>query len=88
VRNKIHVLLSNYNADRDDLFTQAGLRYVRSVKVSSSDRFVLDELWEQWVYHSWQLDAVERRLAEFSQTAPAHEAEARAVLDSIPGGVR
>jgi len=84
-RNKIHAILSNYNADRDDLFTQAGRRYLRSVKVSSSDRFVLDELWAQWVYHSRQLDAVERRLAEFAQTAPAHEAEARAVLDSIPG---
>ncbi|MEK7731842.1 MAG: IS110 family transposase [Planctomycetota bacterium] len=84
-RNKIRRILSNYNADRADLFTVAGLSYLAKVSVSSSDRFVLDQLHAEWDHHERQLEAVDKQLREFAKSAPAHEAEARAVLQTIPG---
>jgi transposase len=85
VRTKIHRVLSNYNADRKDLFTVRGLTYLAKVRVSAADRFVLDQLHEQWELYGRQLKAVEQRLREFAASAPACEAEARTVLDTIPG---
>jgi transposase len=84
-RNKIRRILSNYNGDRPDLFTQKGLTYLSKVEVNPSDRFVLDQLYCEWEHHGRQLDEVDRRLKEFARSAPIHEAEARAVLDTIPG---
>lgn len=84
-RNKIRRILSNYNADRADLFTAGGLSYLTNASVSSSDRFVLDQLRAEWEHHDRQLATVDRQLREFAKSAPAHEAEARAVLDTIPG---
>jgi len=85
VRNKIRRILSDYNADRTDLFTRIGLAYLKNAAVSSSDRLVLDLLREEWEAHNVQLLAIEKRLREFAAQAPAREAEARAVLDTIPG---
>ena len=85
VRTKIRRILSNYNADRKDLFTRTGLTYLARVQVSTADRFVLDQLHEQWERYGGQLKAVELRLREFAASAPACEAEARTVLDTIPG---
>ena len=50
VRNKIRRVLSDYNADRRDLFTQAGLQYLREAKkkFSEVDRFILRQLLTQW----------------------------------------
>ncbi|MCG8406900.1 MAG: IS110 family transposase [Phycisphaerales bacterium] len=84
-RNKIRRILANYNADRSDLFTNAGLAYLSSVTVSSADRFALDQLRQQWEQHRQQLKAIEQELMRFAASAPVHEAEARAVLDTIPG---
>ncbi|MBU0717643.1 MAG: IS110 family transposase [Planctomycetes bacterium] len=85
VRNKIRRVLSDYNADREDLFTQIGLTYLGKVAVSEADRFVLDQLRAAWEVSIAQLRAVEQRLRAFAQDAPSREAEARAVLDTIPG---
>jgi transposase len=84
-RNKIRRILSNYNADRSDLFTVVGLSYLAKISVSSSDRFVLDQLHAEWEHHARQLEAVDKQLREFAKSAPAHEAEARTVLETIPG---
>jgi transposase len=85
VRNKIRRVLSNYNADRSDLFTVAGLKYLAKVRVREADRFILDQLREEWEQHVKRLAQIEERLRSFAATAPAMEAEARAVLDTIPG---
>jgi len=86
VRNKIRRLLSNYNADRRDLFTRAGLQYLREAKkqLSDADRFVLNQLLAQWNYHRQQFQAVGRRLKTFAQKASIKEKEIRAVLGSMP----
>ena len=61
-----------------------GLKYLSQVKVSADDRFVLDQLLESWEHHVEQTGVAEKRLREFAESAPAREAEARAVLESIP----
>jgi transposase len=86
VRNKIRRVLSNYNADRPDLFTRAGLTYLQEAKkkVSAADQFVLDQLLEEWHYHRRQFQAVGRQLQAFARQAPLKEKEIRAVLKSMP----
>src|SRR6516165_8952559 len=86
VRNKIRRVLSNYNADRPDLFTKAGLTYLQEAKkkVSAADQFVLDQLLEEWHYHRRQFQAVGRQLQAFARQAPLKEKEIRAVLRSMP----
>ena len=85
LRTKIRRVLSNYNTDRPELFTRRGLEFLAEVSVSAADRFVLDQLRGQWEFCCGQLKAVEERLREFASCAPAREAEARAVLSTIPG---
>jgi transposase len=85
LRNKIRRILSNYNADRKDLFTEAGLAYLSKAAVVEADRFVLDQLLEQWRMCTAQLKEMDKHLDAFAQEAPPEEAEARAILDTIPG---
>jgi transposase len=86
LRNKIRRLLSDYNADRRDLFTQEGLKYLLEVKkkFSEVDRFVLHQLVLQWEYHQQQLQLVNRELKSFAGKASLKEKEIRAVLGSMP----
>lgn len=83
-RTRIRFLLADYNGDRPDLFTARGQAYLEQVSVSSADRVVLDQLLAEWRFHTEQLDTIDGSLMAFSQTAPAEEAEARALLDTIP----
>jgi transposase len=85
LKNKIRRILSNYNADRPDLFRNEGLAFLAEVKVSPADRFVLDQLLSLWHYLEDQRQAIDKELRAFAQKAPTREAEARAVLKSIPG---
>jgi len=85
VRNKIRRLLSDYNADRPNLFTRDGLAYVATVAVAEADRFILQQLLAEWRHHEEQLQAMDKRLRQFAQAGPAREQEARDVLASIPG---
>jgi transposase len=85
VRNKIRRILSNYNADREDLFTEMGLVYLSKTAVLEADRFVLDQLLVELRTYTQQLAEADKRLEAFAQEAPAKEAEARAILDTIPG---
>jgi len=84
VRNKVRRILSNYNGDRQDLFSEAGLKYVSQLAVVEADRFVLDQLVVEFRLYTQQLQAIDRRLAEFAEAAPAAEAEGRALLATIP----
>ena len=85
VRNKIRRILSNYNAYREDLFTEAGLEYLSKAAVVEADRFVIEQLIAEFHLHRQQLKEADKRLAEFATEAPTREAEARAVLSTIPG---
>jgi len=84
VRNKIRRIMSNYNADRDDLFTEEGLEYLSKTAVMDADRFVLDQLIGEWRMYKEQLKEVDGQLAAFAKEAPTKEAEARAILETIP----
>ncbi len=84
LRNKMRRILSDYNADREDLFGTAGAGYLKRVAVSDSDRFVLDQLLSSWLHHKAQLDQTDRKLRAFARQAPVREREARAVLSTIP----
>jgi transposase len=86
VRNKIRRLLSDYNADRRDLFTQAGLQYLKEMKpkLSEADGFILSQLLAEWEYHRQEFQAVSRQLKAFARKAPAKEKEIRVVLGSMP----
>ena len=85
VGNKIRGILSNYNADREDLFTEAGLEYLSKAAVVEADRLVIEQLTAEFHLHSQQLNEADKRLAELATEAPTREAEARAVLSTIPG---
>jgi len=84
VKNKMRRLVSDYNADRPDLFTEAGQEYLDQVAVSPADRFVLQQLQQRFQYYRVQMRDVDKALAEFARKAPLAEAEARAALESIP----
>jgi transposase len=84
VKNKLRRILSDYNADRKDLFSVEGQAYLAEVEVSPADRFVIDQLRGHWGQLEKQLKAVDKALREFAKKAPTAEAEARAVLASIP----
>jgi transposase len=84
VRNKIRRILSDYNADRPDLFSREGLVYLSQVQVCAADRFILDQLREEWEQHLQRLRLVERHLRQFAKQASTREAEARAVLNTLP----
>jgi transposase len=84
VKNKIRFVLADYNADRQSLFTEAGKEYLDQVKISDSDRFVVEQLWTELQEHQARLQAATRRLREFAAAAPTAEREAREVLATMP----
>jgi transposase len=86
LKNKMHRVLTDYNADRKDLFTSGVWEgAVNQAGVSASDRLVLDQLHAQWRSLEQQVVEVSKRLKEFATAAPPQEAEARAKLTTIPG---
>jgi transposase len=86
IKTKIRRVLSNYNADRKDLFTSKGWEEaVQTVKFSESDRFVLEQLRADLDFLEKQLSALRQQLKAFAAKAPAREAEARSKLATICG---
>jgi transposase len=85
IKNKMRRFAADYNADRKDLFTSAGLESLAARKLREADRFALGQLWDEWEHLQGQLRAIKKKLEEFAQKAPTAEAEARAVLRTIPG---
>lgn len=84
VKNRLRHLLSHYNADAKNLFSRAGQAYLDGLPLSASDRFVAEQLSGGWRYFRGQLLDMNRRLAEFSKSAPVAEREARQVLETMP----
>src|SRR5262249_40911395 len=85
VKNRLRALLSHYNADRRDLFTRDGQEYLAKLCLAAADRFVVQELVAELRQHEEQLAELDKEIREFSKHASAAEAEARAVLKSVPG---
>ena len=85
IKNTIRGVLTRYNADRENLFSIAGRTQATPSDVLLQDSWVLDDLWEDLDQNNKRLAKIDRRLEEFAETAPVQEAEARAVLASMPG---
>jgi transposase len=84
VKVKLRRCLDNYNADRPDLFSEAGKQYVQGLDLLDGDRFVVEQLFQQLEFYATQLATLDRQLRKFADTAPVAEAEARRLLDTIP----
>jgi transposase len=84
IKNKVRRIASDYNADRRDLFTRAGQEHLAGLAMQDGDRFVLAQLLAQLRSLVSQRLELAVRLKQFAAAAPAAEAEARAVLESIP----
>jgi len=84
LRCKIRHILSDYNLDRPDLFTIDGLEYLGQVPISTTDRWVVDQLVTHWQQQRSHLRAANRQLREFAETAPLAERESREILRTIP----
>jgi transposase len=70
VKNKIRRILSDYNADRRDLFTLANQReYIAQIGLNDSDRFVIEQLWANLKHFSEQLDALAKKPRDFAKKA-------------------
>lgn len=87
VKNRIRRILSNYNADFQGLFSVGARREGRHMPacLSASDRFVVTQLWKEFDFHLEQTEAVEQAIRKLAASAPIPEAQARAVLHTIPG---
>lgn len=85
IRNKLRRILSDYNADRKDLFTAEGLAYLAKVKLSGADRFAVEQLLLEFDFQRTRLKALTAELKKFIAKAPVAEAEARDLLGTIPG---
>lgn len=85
IRSRMRAILAEYNADRKDLFTAEGLKWLATLKVSAEDRFVLRQSVAEWKFLQGQIKQIDKKLAQFAAAAPAPEAEARELLQTIPG---
>jgi transposase len=86
VRSKIHHILSNYNADRKDVFSvKGGPAYFQEVPLSDADRFVIKQLWALWQDFVAQREALTKKIKAFVKKAPQREKEDRAILMTAPG---
>jgi transposase len=86
VRCKIHRILSDYNADRKNLFSsEVGLEYIKDVRLSDADRFVIKQLWAEWEEHQARLVALGKKILAFTKKAPEREKEARKIIKTAPG---
>ena len=73
LRHKMRRILSDYNADRQDLFAAAGAGYVKQAAVSDSQRFVLDQLLASWQAHHAQLEQTNQQLRAFARQAAVRD---------------
>lgn len=85
IKCQIRRVLSNYNADRRDVFTAAAEEYLKELKLSAADRFVLEQLLEDLAHKKKHLAAAKQALRHFAAQGPAKDQEIRAVLRSAPG---
>jgi transposase len=84
-KTKIRRILSDYNADRPDLFSRLGREALVDVELSAVDRFRIDELTDALDFFVVRLERAQCRLREFAREGSPAEREARSLLRSIPG---
>lgn len=85
IKVKLRRILSDYNADRRDLFTRAGRQALAHFEFSPTDRFRVDELSSLLDFLLLGLARANRQLREFAAEGIAAEQEARSLLRTIPG---
>ncbi len=84
LRVKIRRVVSDYNADRRDLFRDLP-EFLTTVPLSDSDRFIITQMIDQLKAIEEQLAAVRQRLRAFAAAASEREARSRQVLRSVTG---
>jgi len=87
VKNRLRRILLDYNWECPDLFSARCRREGRQwpANVSQTDRFVLEQLWREQDFIAHQTEEINQALREFAASAPIPEAQARALLHTIPG---
>ena len=86
VRCKIRHILGDYNADRKDLFSvNCGPTYLKQVKLSDVDRFVIKQLWSEFQDHQARVQSATKKIKTFIKKAPKPEKETRAIIKTAPG---
>lgn len=85
VKNSLRRILSHYNADIKNLFTQEGREHLESYPLSRADRFAADQWQVQLGQLNQQLRAVDAELAVFAKEGSQREQDNREILQSIPG---
>ena len=84
IKNRLRHVAAEYNADRDDLFTAEGLKYLRKLPLEPVDRFLVQRLLRELKLYREELKAANRQIAAFAAQAPPTEARQRKLLESIP----
>lgn len=82
---RLRQLLAAYNADRADLFTGEGMAFLKAYALSAADRFVRAQLVAEYELLTAQRTELDKELTRFAKAGSLKEAEARAVLETIPG---
>jgi len=86
VRCKIRHILSDYNADRKNLFSSdCGLGYIEGVALSDAEKTVILQLWNEFQEHECRLTELTKKIKAFIKKAPQREAEARTIIMTAPG---
>jgi transposase len=85
IKNKIRRIVSDYNADRRDLFTKQGQEALIALALRPEDRFIINQLLEQLGMVTQQQQMLMGRLRAFARGASEREARDRENLRSIPG---
>src|SRR5262245_8043701 len=85
LRIKVRRIVSDYNADRRDLFSRRGLEALALIPLHAADRFIIDQLLGQLAALEEQLAALRGHLRAFAAAAPEAEARARQLLRGVPG---
>jgi transposase len=85
VKNRMRRIMSNYNADRKDLFSKAGLKFLKQFKLSPADRFAVNQMSEEFAFLQTQLAQADAELKSFAANAPVRERQYRELLRTIPG---
>lgn len=84
-KTQLRRILSDYNADRPDLFTNIGRAALAGMELTPTDRFRCDELSGLLDFLTLRLQEANGRLRRFAGEAAEPEQRARRLLRSIPG---
>lgn len=84
LKNRLRHVAAEYNADRPDLFTAAGLKHLRTLPLEPVDRYLVQRLLRELKLYRAELKATNQQIAAFARQAPPTEAQQRKLLESIP----